>query len=64
MLISGPGLAPSVLFNASGASPVSKKVRDVSKGWGVGGSLEEHSYDVSRGQNRYVTLPLLSKLNI
>ena len=33
-----------------------KKVRDVSKGgWGV--SPEERPYDVSHGQNRYVTLP-------
>ena len=35
----------------------SKKVRDVSKGGG-GVSPEERLYDVSRGQNRYVTLPL------
>ena len=26
---------------------------------GSGGSPEERSYDVSRGQNRYVTLPLI-----
>ena len=32
---------------------LSKKVRDVSKG----GGLEERPYDVSRGQNRYATLP-------
>ena len=36
-----------------------KKVRDVSKGGG-GGSPEERPYDVSRGQNRFVTLPLLN----
>ena len=41
--------------NATGASAKSKKVRDVSKGGG--GSPEERPYDVSRGQNRYVTLP-------
>ena len=40
--------------NASGASTESKKVRDVSKGGG--GSPEKRPYDVSRGQNRYVTL--------
>ena len=33
-----------------------KKVRDVSKG---GGSPEERPYDVSRGQNRYVSFPYL-----
>ena len=32
-----------------------QKVRDVSKGGG--GSPEERPYDVSRGQNRLVTLP-------
>ena len=38
-----------------------KKVRDVSKrGWG--GSSDERPYDVSRGQNRYVTLPLVQRL--
>ena len=40
--------------NTSGASIESKKVRDVSKG---GGAPEKRLYDVSRGQNRYVTLP-------
>ena len=45
--------------NASGASAESKKVRDVSKG-GVGGGIpEKRPYDVSRGQNRYVALPLV-----
>ena len=39
--------------NATGASAKSKKVRDVSKGR----SPEERPYDVSRGQNRYATLP-------
>ena len=29
---------------------------------GGGGSSEERPYDVSRGQNRYVTLPLYSKM--
>ena len=59
--LSGPDLARSVLLyfytqnNASGASAESKKVRDVSRG---GGSPEERPYDVSRVQNRYVTLPL------
>ena len=38
----------------------SKKVRNVSKGGG--GCPEERPYDVSRGQNRYVTLPLVKKL--
>ena len=40
-----------------------KKVRDVSKeGWGGGvGSPEKRPYDISCGQNRYVTLPLHSK---
>ena len=32
-----------------------RKVRDVSKG--DEGSPEERPYDVSRGRNRYVTLP-------
>ena len=31
---------------------------DVSKGGGGGGSPEKRTYDVSRGQNRYVRLPL------
>ena len=35
---------------------MSKKVRDVSK---EGGSPEERPYDISRGQNRYVMLPLV-----
>ena len=35
-----------------------EKVRDVSKGGG-GGSPEERPYNVSRGQYRYVRLPLL-----
>ena len=43
--------------SASEASAESKKVRDVSKGGGWG-SPEERPYHVSRGQNRYVTLPL------
>ena len=42
-------------INDSGASSESKNGRDVSKGGG--GSPEERPYDVSRGQNRYVTLP-------
>ena len=34
---------------------------DVSKrGWGGGGSPEKRTYDVSRGHNRYVRLPLNS----
>ena len=39
-------------------------MRDVSRGEGGGmeGSLEERPYDVSRGQNRYVTLPLIATL--
>ena len=41
--------------NASEDSAESKKVRDVSKGGG-GGSAEERPYDISRGQNRFVTL--------
>ena len=45
--------------NASGASAESKTVCDVSKArGGGGGSPEERPYDVSRGQNRCVTLPL------
>ena len=44
------------ITNASGAPAESKKVRDVSKGGG-GGSPKKCPYDVSRGQNRYVTLP-------
>ena len=40
--------------NASGTLTESKKVRDVFKG---GESPEKRPYDVSRGQNRYVTLP-------
>ena len=44
--------------NATGASAKSKKVRDVSKeGGGELGSPEERPYDVSRGQNRFATLP-------
>ena len=51
-------LKPSLINNASEASAESKKVHDVSMGeWG-GGSPEERPYDVSRGQNRYVTLLL------
>ena len=42
------------IHNATGASAKSKKVRDVSKRVGA---PEESPYDVSRGQNRYVTLP-------
>ena len=38
------------------ASAKSKKVRNVSKG---PPGPEERTYDVSRGQNRFVTLPLL-----
>ena len=49
-------LKACTINNASGASVVSKKVRDVSKGGG-GESPEERPYNVSRGQNRYVTLP-------
>ena len=62
------GLAPNLkagkINNARGASAKSKKVRDVSNGgWGGWECPEErphHSpHDVhSRGQNRYVTLPL------
>ena len=44
--------------NASGAPAESKKVRDVSKRVWRRRSPEERSYDVSRGQNRYVTLPV------
>ena len=36
-----------------------EKVRDVSKGRGA---PEERPYDVSRGQNRYMTLPLVENL--
>ena len=62
--LSDPGFAPSVLLylackiNNAGllASAKSKKMRDVSKGGG-GGVPEERPYDVSRGQNEYVTLP-------
>ena len=42
----------------SGALAESKKVRDVSKRGVGGGFPENRPYDVSRGQNRYVTLPL------
>ena len=34
-------------------------MRDVSKRGGGGGSPEKRPYDVSRGQNRYVTLPFI-----
>ena len=36
------------------------KVRDVSRGGGVS---KERPYDVSRGQNRFVTLPLVQTQN-
>ena len=49
-------LKACTINNASGATAVSKEVRDVSKGGWGGGSPEERPYDVSRGQNRYVTL--------
>ena len=40
------------ISNGSGASVELKKVRDISKGGGVGkGSPEKRPYDVSRGQN-------------
>ena len=56
LLYTALNLKACTINNASGASVESKKVRDVSKGgWGV--SPEERPYDVSRGQNRYVTLP-------
>ena len=62
MLIIRPSLGPNVYLackinNASGDSAESKKVRDSSKG-GVGVPRKTSIYDVSRGQNRYVTLPL------
>ena len=41
--------------NATNTLAKSKKVRDVSEG--DGGSPKKRPYDVSRGQNRYVTLP-------
>ena len=50
-------LKESKVNNATGASAKSKKLRDVSKGVGGRGSPEERAYDVSRGQNRFVTLP-------
>ena len=43
--------------NASGVSAESKKVRNVSKE-GRGGVSQKNLHDVSRGKNRYVTLPL------
>ena len=64
--LSGPGLAPGVLSyfytQHSTLKPARlimprqnrKKVRDISRG---GRSPEERPYDVSRGQNRCVTLP-------
>ena len=56
-------LKACTINNASGASAESKKVGDISKaGWG--GSPEERLYDVSRGQNRFVTRPLLQNNNI
>ena len=54
LLYTALNLKACMINNALVASAESKKVRDVSKG----GSPEEHPYDVSRGQNRYVTLPL------
>ena len=61
--LSGPGtilvnLKGCKIVNATGATAKSKKVRDVFKGGWGGGSPEERPYDVSRGQNRFVTLPL------
>ena len=56
LLYSTLNLKACKINNATGVSAKSKKVRDVSKGGG--GSPEERPYDVSRGQNRYVTLPL------
>ena len=72
--LSGPGLAPSVLLiirlyttlnlkackinNASEASQSRKKCVTFL----MGGSPEKRPYDVSREQNRYVTLPLIQIL--
>ena len=55
LLYTALNLKDFTINNASGASAESKKVRDVSKGGG--GSPEERPYDVSRGKNRYETLP-------
>ena len=38
-----------------------KKCATFLTGGGGGGAPEERPYDVSRGQNRYVTLPLSSE---
>ena len=63
--LSGPGTTLNLkgckINNAPGASAKSKKVRDISKGEGGGGFPEECPYDVSRGQNRFVTLSLTYK---
>ena len=56
LLYTALNLKDFTINNASGASAESKKVRDVSKGGG-GGSPEERPHDVSRGKNRYETLP-------
>ena len=56
LLYTALNLKACTINNASGASAVSRKVRAVPKGRG---SPEERPYDVSRGQNRYVTLLLV-----
>ena len=57
LLYTALNLKACMINNASEATAVSKKVRDVSKGGWGGGSPEERPYDVSCGQNRYATLP-------
>ena len=57
--LSGPGttlnLKDCKINNAPGASAKWKKGRDIPEGgWG---SPEERPYDISHGQNRFVTLP-------
>ena len=56
LLYTALNLKACMINNASGASAESKKCVTFLRGGG--GSPEERPYDVSRGQNRYVTLPL------
>ena len=61
LLYTTHNLKTCLINNTSRASAESKKVRYVSKrggGGGLGGLQKNvHAYDVSCGQNRYVTLP-------